>query len=65
MTDYYKTDREALVDYQKEALKYRELKRYIKRDIKKYRTLVEATKNENYKLAYSMLADYLEELKEE
>ena len=42
-----------------------ELKRKLKRDMKKHRTLEKASKEEDFKLAHSMIADYLEELIEE
>lgn len=61
MTDCYKTQKEVLIDYQNEIEKYKKLKEQIKKDIKKYRTLEKASKNEDYRLAYSMIADYLEE----
>lgn len=65
MTDHYKTTKEIIIDYQKEAKKYRKLKEHINKDIKRYKTLQQTTQNEDHKLAYSMLADYLEELKKE
>lgn len=65
MTDCYKTDRECLKEAQEKASKYDKLINKINKGIRKHRTLAEGTKNEDYKLAYSMLADYLEELKEE
>lgn len=61
MSDYYRTTTEILRDSQEKADKYNNLKRRIRKDIKKYRTLAEITKNEDYRLAYSMLADYLDE----
>lgn len=64
MTDYYKTNKEVMADYEKEALKYKQIRNQIRKDIKKYKTLTEVTQNEDYKLAYSMLADYLEDLEE-
>lgn len=65
MTDCYKTNRECLRDVQEKADKYDKLIKKINEGIRKHRTLAEGTKNEDYKLAYSMLADYLEELEEE
>lgn len=56
-----------MLDYkitvQEKADKYDNLINSINKSIKKYRTLAETTKNEDYKLAYSMLADYLREIK--
>lgn len=56
-----------MIDYkitvQEKADKYDNLINSINKSIKKYRTLAETTKNEDYKLAYSMLADYLREIK--
>lgn len=37
----------------------------LKKDLKRYRTLQQISKNEEYKLAHSMLADYIEETLEE
>lgn len=65
MTDYYKTDKEALREAQEKASQYDNLINKINKGIKKHRTLAEATKNEDYKLAYSMLADYMSEIKKE
>lgn len=69
MTDCYKTPREHLREAHEKANKYEDLYNdlinKINKGIKKYKTLAEATKNEDYELAYSMLADYLEELKKE
>ena len=62
MTDFYHTSKEIMIDYQKEVDKYKKLKERIKKDAKRYRTLEETTKNEDYKLAYSIIADYLKEL---
>lgn len=42
-----------------------EIKSKINKDIKIYRTKEKIAKDEEYKLSYSMIADYLEELKEE
>ena len=36
----------------------------IKKDLKRYKTLELATRDETYELAYSMIVDYLEELLE-
>lgn len=41
------------------------IKTKFKKDLKRYRTLQEVTKEESYQLAYSMLADYIEEVLEE
>lgn len=65
MTDFYSTQKETIKKYQEEADKYRELKKQIKKDAKRYRTLEQTTKNEDYKLAYSIIADYLDEIKKE
>ena len=62
MTDCYKTTGEVLKRLQEKANKYNKLKTRIRKDIKRYRTLTEGTKNEDYKLAYNMLADYLDEV---
>lgn len=62
MTDCYKTTKEVFKDLQEKCDKYDKLKRSIKKDIKKYRTLERVTKNEDYRLAYSILADYLDEI---
>lgn len=37
----------------------------LKKDLKRYKTLQQISKNEEYKLAHSMLADYIEEALEE
>ncbi len=37
----------------------------MKKDLKRYRTLEEATKDEEYQLAYSMISDYIEDKLEE
>lgn len=63
MTDCYKTEKEILKENQIKLQKYEKLKNRINKDIKKYRTLAEVTKNEDYKLAYSMIADYLDEIR--
>lgn len=65
MTDYYKTNKETLQKVQEKASKYDCLINNINKGIKRYKTLQQTTQNEDHKLAYSMLADYLEELKEE
>jgi len=65
MTDYYKTNKEVLREVQEEANKYIKLKNKIRKEIKRHRTLEQATENEDYKLAHSMVADCLEELKED
>lgn len=62
MTDCYKSTSEVLKDLQEKANKYDKLKKRIRKDIKRYRTLAEGTKNEDYKLAYNMLADHLDEV---
>ncbi len=62
MTDCYKTQKEVLINYQKEIEEYKKLKEKIKQEIKRQRTLEQTTKDESYKLAHSMTADYLEEL---
>lgn len=41
------------------------IKSKLKQDCKRYKTLEQISKDEDYKLAYSMIADYLEELVEE
>ena len=65
MTDFYSTKRETIKQYQEEADKYKKIKKQIKQDARRYRTLEETTKNEDYKLAYSIVADYLEEISKE
>lgn len=62
MTDFYSTKRETIKQYQEEIDKYNKLKKQIKQEIKRHRTLAETNKKEDYKLAHSMVADYLEEL---
>lgn len=62
MTDCYKTTKEVFKDLQEKCDKYDKLKRRIVKDIKKYKTLAEVTRNEDYKLAYNMLADHLDEI---
>lgn len=57
MIDYYQI--------QEKAKKYDHLINRINRGMRRHRTLAKMTKNEDYKLAYSMIADYLKELKEE
>lgn len=42
-----------------------EIKRKLKRDMNKHRTLEKVSREEDFKLAHSMIADYLEELIEE
>lgn len=65
MTDCYKTEKECFRDKNIQIDKYEKLKKRIRKDIKKYRTLAEITKNEDYKLAYEMIADYLDEIVKE
>ena len=65
MKNYYKTNKEVLREVQEEADKYIKLKNKIIKEIKRHRTLEQATENEDYKLAHSMVADDLEELLEE
>ncbi len=65
MTDIYHTQREIMMDYQKEVDKYKKLKEKIQKGIKRHRTLEQTTEDESYKLAHSMVADDLEELLEE
>lgn len=69
MIDCYKTDRECLRDALEKADKFEErynnLIKKINKGIKEHRTLAEGTKNKDYALAHSMIADYLQELKEE
>lgn len=43
----------------------KEIKSKLKKDMKRYKTLEQISKEEDYKLAYSMIADYLEEVIEE
>lgn len=59
MTDYYKTNKEALREVTE---KYNKLKSKIKAEIKRHRALGEVVESENYSLAHSMTADFLEEL---
>lgn len=42
-----------------------QIKSKLKKDIKKHRTLEKISREEDFKLAHSMIADYLEELLEE
>lgn len=65
MSNIYRTNREILIEYAEESNQYRELKNRLRKDAKRYRTLQETTKNEDYKLAYSIVADYLEEISKE
>lgn len=65
MTDCYKTEKECFRNKNIQIDKYEKLKKRIRKDIKKYRTLAEITKNEDYKLAYEMIADYLDEIEKE
>lgn len=65
MTDCYKTEREVLTEAREKANKYDALISRINKGIKKHRTLAEGTKNEDYELAHNMVADCLEELKEQ
>lgn len=62
MIDYYKTEKEALREAQEKASRYDKLKVQIKQEIKRHRALAEGTEDEEYKLAHSMTADFLEEL---
>ena len=62
MTDYYRTNKEALAEAQEKASRYDNLKKQIKQEIKRHRISEEATEDESYKLAHSMTADFLEEL---
>ncbi len=65
MIDCYKTQKEVLKEVQEKANKYDKLVNKIRKGMRRYKTLAEVTKNEDYKLAYNMIADYLKELKEE
>lgn len=65
MTDYYKTTKEALKEVQQKAFEYECLKSEMKKDLKRYRTLEQTTKDEDYQLAYSIIADYIEDKLEE
>lgn len=42
-----------------------QIKEKLKKDLKRYKTLQQISKDETYKLAHSMLADYIEETLEE
>lgn len=42
--------------------KYENLIKKIKKDFKKYNTLAQTTKEEDYQFAFNMLANYLEEI---
>lgn len=42
-----------------------QIKSKLRRDYKRHKSLEELSKNEEYKLAHSMIADYLEEFIEE
>lgn len=42
-----------------------QIQKDLKKDLKRYRTLQQATKDEEYQLAYSMIADYIEDKLEE
>ncbi len=59
MTECNKTEKEV----EEKASKYDRLLIRINESIKKYRKLARITRNEDYRLAYSMLADYLQEIK--
>ncbi len=61
MTECYKTAKEI----KEKASRYDRLIIKINKSIKKYRILAKTTKNKDYGLAYSMLADYLDEIKKE
>jgi len=65
MTDSYRTTKEVLREAQTKVIKYNSLKTEMKKDLKRYKTLEQTTKNEDYKLAYSMIADYIEDKLEE
>ncbi len=62
MTDFYSIQKEALREAQEKASKYDKLRKQIKQEIKRHRTLEQTTEDESYKLAHSMTADFLEEL---
>ncbi len=42
-----------------------QMQKDLKKDLKRYRTLEQATKEEEHQLAYSMIADYIEDKLEE
>lgn len=65
MINCYQTQEKVLKGVEEKAKKYDSLINRINRGMKKHRTLAKMTKNEDYNLAYSMIADYLKELKEE
>lgn len=65
MIDCYKTQKEVFRDKNVQIDKYEKLKKRIRKDIRKYRTLAEITKNKDFKLAYEMIADYLDEIVKE
>ncbi len=62
MTELDKMNKEVLRKIREEAEKYNKLKNRIKEQVKRHRILEQATENEDYKLAHSMIADELEEL---
>lgn len=68
MIDCYKTDTESLRGALERADKYKErydnLINKIDKEIKRHRMLTEVIESEDYSLAHSMTADFLEELKE-
>ena len=43
----------------------KEIQSKLNKDIKRYKTLSEINRDEGYKLAYSMISNYLKELLEE
>ena len=59
MTECNKTEKEV----EEKASKYDRLLIRINESINKYRKWAIITRNEDYRLAYSMLADYLQEIK--
>lgn len=65
MTDFYSTQKEAFSEVQEKANRYDKLKAQIRKEIKRHRTLIETSKEEEYKLAHSIIADELGELLEE
>lgn len=65
MTECYRITKQKLREILGKANKYDKLIVIINKSIKKYRTLAVNTKNKDYGLAYSMLADYLQEIKKE
>lgn len=46
-------------------MKIEQIQKQLKKDLKRYRTLEQISREEDYQLAYSMIADYIEDKLEE